>query len=81
VRRVLWISVLCLSLAGCDFVHGELDHKPGQDSKIEEQVKAVAPVLGPWGTLAIAIATAATAVFGGYHAMQANQNTKEEKVG
>jgi hypothetical protein len=65
-----------VTLMGCGLVNDQLskDVQTGQ-SKLEDEVKAVAPALGPWGALAVAGATLATAVFGAFHAQQANKQT------
>lgn len=81
MRRVLWISLLLLG-AGCGFVDSQLKRGPnGEPSALENEVRAIAPLGGPWGQVALGAVTLAASVWAGLHAKQANQNTKEEKVG
>jgi len=74
MKRFLPFALIILS--GCGLITDQLskDVQTGQ-SKLETEVKAVAPALGPWGALAVAGATLATAVFGAFHAQQANKQT------
>ena len=75
-KALLALWVMCiLFISGCGLVDSQLKHDPGQDSKLEQEVKAIAPVAGPWGTLAIALATIATGVYGAFHAREANKQT------
>jgi hypothetical protein len=76
IQRIVTSVTFCLLLAGCGLMTDQLsaDVKTGQ-SKLEAEVQAVAPALGPWGALAVAGATLATAVFGAFHAQQANKQT------
>jgi hypothetical protein len=78
MKKILLLSVLCLS--GCGFVDGQLSKGPnGEDSKLEQEVKAVAPLAGPYGTLAISLATVAAGIYGAFHAKKANENTKPDE--
>jgi len=73
MKKLLIVSMLCLS--GCGFMDSQLSREPGQDSKLEQEVKAVAPVAGPYGTLAIALATAVAGVYVAFRAHRADVQT------
>lgn len=75
MKKLLLALALASSLGGCGFLTDELQKTQQGQSKLEQQVQAAAPVLGPYGALAIAGATLATAIFGAFHAQQANVQT------
>jgi hypothetical protein len=79
--RVAFMGVLFAGLVGCGFLDSQLSRPAdGGDSKLEQEVKAVAPVAGPWGSLALAAATLITGVYGAFHAREANKQTDEPKA-
>jgi len=81
MKKLFVTGLLILGLTGCGLIDSQLSKGPnGEDSKLEQEVKAVAPVAGPYGTLAISLATIAAGIYGAFHAKQANENTKPEEA-
>lgn len=83
--RCAFLAVLVLGLSlpmfGCGFVDSQLSRDPQSgESKLEQEVKAVAPLGGPWGQLAVAAATLITGVYGAFHAREANKQTDQPKA-
>ena len=79
--RCAFMAVLIGGVVGCGFVDSQLSRPAdGGDSKLEQEVKAVAPVAGPWGSLALAAATLITGIYGAFHAREANKQTDEPKA-
>lgn len=79
IMRCAFMVVL-MGGVGCGFMDSQLSRGPnGEESKLEQEVKAVAPLAGPYGTLAISLATVAAGIYGAFHAKQANENTKAEE--
>jgi hypothetical protein len=77
--RMAFVGILFSGLIGCGFLNSQLSRDPATgESKLEAEVKAAQPVLGPYGALATALATLAAGVYGAFHAKGANENTKEE---
>ena len=74
--RCGFMSFLVVGILGCGFVDSQLAKDPASgESKLEQEVKAVAPVAGPWGQLAVAAATLLTGIYGAFHAREANKQT------
>ena len=74
MKRFLPFALVILS--GCGLMDSQLSRGPnGEDSKLEQEVKAASPVLGPYGALATALATLAAGVYGAFHAREANKQT------
>lgn len=73
--------VVLMGGMGCGFFDSQLSKGPnGEDSKLEQEVKAAQPVLGPYGALATALATLAAGVYGAFHSKKANDNTADPVV-
>lgn len=71
----LWL-VAIMFVGGCNLADSQLRRGPnGEDSKLEQEVKAIAPVAGPYGNLAIIAAGVVASVYGAFHAREANKQT------
>ena len=76
--RCAFLVVLIGGLVGCGFMDSQLSKDPVTgESKLEAEVKAVAPVAGPYGTLALSVATILTGIYGAFHAREANKQTDQ----
>ena len=81
IMRCAFMAVLITGVIGCGFIDGQLSRGPnGEDSKLEQEVKAVAPVAGPWGSLALTAATLLAGIYGAFHAREANKQTDTPKA-
>ena len=78
MRNVGMGLLFVVGLSGCGLVDSQLSRGPsGEPSKLEQEVKAAQPVLGPYGALATVAATLAASVYGAFHSKKANDNTKD----
>jgi hypothetical protein len=79
--RCGFMVVLFAGLVGCGFVDSQLARPDGGgDSKLEAEVKAVAPVAGPYGSLAMAAATLLTGVYAAFRSHRADVQTDAPKA-
>ena len=79
-KKIVTLILAMSCLSGCGWMDSQLSKGPnGEDSKLEQEVKAVAPVAGPYGTLAIALATAVAGVYGAFRAHRADVQTDPAK--
>ena len=76
----LWL-VAVMFIGGCGFMDSQLSRGPnGEESKLEQEVKAIAPAAGPYGNLAIIAAGVVASVYGAFHAREANKQTDKPPV-
>jgi hypothetical protein len=74
--RQVTLAALLAAGVGCQATDSELRRGPnGEPSALERQVGALAPAAGPYGALAVAGATLLTAIYGAFHAREANKQT------
>jgi len=79
--RCGFVAIMITGVIGCGFVDSLLSRPAGGgDSKLEQDVKAIAPVAGPWGQLALAAASLMAGVYGAFHAREANKQTDAPKA-
>lgn len=77
MRRIA--LVLALSMGGCQLADDQLERDPVTgESKLEREVRAVAPALGPWGAAATALATLAAGVYGAFRSHRADVQTDKK---
>ena len=75
-KKIVTLILALSCVSGCNFADSQLKRGPnGEDSQLEQEVKAASPVLGPYGALATALATLAAGVYGAFHAREANKQT------
>ena len=74
--RIVTLVLALSCLSACGFMDSQLARDPATgESKLEQEVKAVAPVTGPYGALALSVATILTGIYGAFHAREANKQT------
>jgi hypothetical protein len=79
VRKIAFLALLALT--GCQLVDDQLKRDPKTGaSKLEEEVRAAQPLLGPYGTFALAGATLITSIGALFHSREANKQTDEPKA-
>jgi hypothetical protein len=81
MRKHFVTCILILGLSSCQYADSQLKRGPnGEDSKLEQEVKAIAPAGGPYGQLAILLAGIAASAYGAFHAREANKQTDKPPV-
>ena len=72
---------LALTLGGCGFMDSQLARDPATGtSRLEQEVKAAQPVLGPYGALAGVLATLAASTYAAFRSHRADVQTDPEKA-
>ncbi len=79
MRKIVF--ALALGLGGCQVVDDQLRRGPDGTSKLEQEVKAAQPVLGPYGALATALASLAAGIYGAFRAHRADVQTDKNGDG
>lgn len=80
--RCAFMAVLVTALFGCGFLDSQLQRDPTTgESRLEQEVKAAQPVLGPYGALATAGATLLTAIYGAFRSHRADVQTDKNGNG
>jgi hypothetical protein len=67
--RMLRIATVALlvCLPGCQAIDSQLQRGPnGEPSRLEQEIRAAAPVMGPYGALAVALASITAGVYGAF---------------